>query len=178
MNRLACVFSMVVLGCGVDTNPQITVAASPGGKADGQDRSDRDCKIVLRTLSQPNGLPTHSADGVNWVVYSGRIDVADDAEGAPRALFTSRSTNGWWQVDSVPIDGAAAGYQRYQFTLDRHTVPGGDSTAWRSFRIEVVPFLATNGDRLFDHNRYPGDFDNYVINMNRTSYGDDPAICH
>lgn len=165
-------------GCTIDSASDVTEAAAPGGKADGTDAADRSCQIVLRTLGQPSGLPSHSSDGVNWVVYEGHVDVADGAEGVPMALFSSRSTNGWWQVDAVPVAGADPGYQRYTFTLDRKTVPMGDNTSWRSMRIEVVPFLATDSGRLFDHNRYPSDFENYVITKDNTRYGDDLAVCH
>jgi hypothetical protein len=178
MHRLAFAVSLLILGCGVDAEPEVTTAAAPGAKADGQDAADRDCSIVLRTLAQPYGLPSNQVNGTNWVVYAGTVDVADGAEGTPRALFASRSTNGWWQVDAVPVDGGEPGYQRYLFTLDRNTVPMGDNTAWRNMHIEVVPFLAIDGGRLFDHNRHTGDFENYVITKDRTRYGDDPAACH
>jgi hypothetical protein len=169
--------SAAAIGCAADL-PDISEADAPGGKADGSDAADHGCQIVLRTLGQPSGLPGHRVDGVNWVVYEGNVDVADGADGSPMALFSSRSTHGWWQVDAVPVAGGEPGYQRYKFTLDRNTVPMGDSTSWRSMRIEVVPFLATDGGRLFDHNRYPSDFENYTITQYNTHYGDDLAVCH
>jgi len=170
--------SVLVLGCGIEAESDVTDSFAPGAKADSADSADHDCKIVLRTWAQPFGLPTNHVDGDTWVVYEGTLDVADDADGAPRVLFSSRSTPGWWQIGAVPVSGASSGYQRYAFTLDRNTVLAGFSPAWREMRIELVPFLATSGHRLFDHNRYPNDYDNYVITADHQSYGDDPAVCH
>ncbi len=177
--RLTSLCFILATGCMAADDVEPTPAAAPEIKADGTDAADRGCQLVLRTLAQPFGLPSHSVNGVNWVVYEGTIDVAEGADGAPAALFASRSTNGWWKVVAEPVAGGEPGYQRYRFTLDRNTVPMGDNTSWRTMRIEVIPFLErADGSRLFDHNRYRDDFANYVITKDETRYGDDPAVCH
>jgi hypothetical protein len=174
---------LFVFACGAcvveSAEPEWTSASAPDTKADGSDRSDRDCQIVLRSLAQPFGLPAHSVDGVNWVVYEARVDVDETAIGTPTLLFSSKYTTNWWQLTGVPVDGGAPGYQRYSFTLDQKTVPMGDSSSWRSMRFEVIPLLSlADGGRLFDHNRFRGDFENYVITVHETRFGDDPAACH
>jgi hypothetical protein len=172
-------FVSLLAACAVSEDEAPTPASGPEIKADGNDAADRGCQIVLRTLAQPGGLPSNNVNGVNWVVYHGFVDVAEGAAGTPAALFASRSTNGWWKVTAQPVDGAVDGYQRYRFVLDRNTVPMGDSTSWRSMRIDVIPYLeGADGSRLFDHNRYTDDFANYVLTKDETRYGDDPAACH
>jgi hypothetical protein len=169
---------VVALSACAATTDEASLVDGPGAKADGLDRADRTCRVVLRTLAQPFGLPTHSFEGANWVVWEGRFDVQDSVEGTPYAMFTSRSTNGWWRVPAVAIDGAQHGHQRYSFRLDRHTVVAGESTAWRDFRIEVLPYVeAEDGARLFDHNRLPDDFANYVLDRDRTTWVDDQSVC-
>jgi hypothetical protein len=168
----------LLCACIADEEPSSMATAGPGAKADGLDRADRQCRVVLRTLGQPFGLPTSSVDGVNWVVWEGTLDVADDADEVPAVLFTSRSANGWWRIPAKPVIGALDGYQRYSFRLDQKTVPGGDSTAWRGFRIEVIPYLeGEDGSRLFDHNRLSNDFENYVLDQHRTYWQDDANVC-
>ncbi len=151
-------------------------------KSDGSDAADRGCQIVLRTLAQPSGLPSHKVDGVNWVVFEGLVDIAagaDDGDVLTAVLFESPFTDDWLKVYAEPIGGAPVGYRRQLFTLDRYTVPMGDNSSWRSMRIQVIPFLERgDGSRLFDHNRLSGDFENYVLTKDQTSYGDDPAVCH
>jgi hypothetical protein len=171
--------SIVAFGCAADPAASNLVETSgPGAKADSADTADRDCRVVMRTLDQPFGLPTNYVNGATWVVYDAMVDVANDAEGAPRVMFSSNSTDGWWQLEGTPVDGGADGYQRYQFTLDRNTVAAGDSTAWREMRIDVVALLETEGARLFDHNRFPGDFDNFTITEDSDRFADDPNVCY
>jgi hypothetical protein len=177
-----CLASLFTIGCAASEDGSFelepTPAAGPELKVDGGDAADRDCRLVLRTLQQPFGLPSNAANGVNWVVYHGMIDVADDADGIPAALFASNSTNGWWRVVATHVGDGEPGYQRYRFILDRNTVPMGDSTAWRHMRINVIPYLERADGRIFDHNRYRGDFENYVITKDESRYGDDLAVCH
>ena len=180
LTSFSLVSSLFVVACATsaeDVEP--APAAAPEIKADGGDAADRGCQIVLRTLGQPSGLPSNYADGANWVVFEGMVDVAEGADGVPAAVFASRSTNGWWKVDAEPVAGGQPGYHQYRFVLDRKTVPMGDNTSWRNMRIEVIPYLeGADGSRLFDHNRYPGDYDNYVLTAWESRYGDDPAVCH
>jgi hypothetical protein len=149
------------------------------GKADGvSDAADCECRVKLRSLAQPFGLPTNTFAGRNWVVWSGVVDVASGEfeGGQPSVMYWSQwlPDGQWSTVPAVPIDGGPPGFDRYEFTLDVFTVPGGDNIAWRDLSIEVIPFVETaDGSRFFDHNRHSGPFDNYVLNADASTINDD-----
>ena len=60
---------------------------------------------------------------------------------------------------------ATGGFVRYDVVIDDHVPgPGMSGTALTRATIQVAPVLDLDGGgRLFDHNRNPGDFDNYVV---------------
>jgi len=177
--ELALLFSIIAfVGCG--TGPSDGEALTPAvGKRDSLDAADRSCAIVLRDLGQPDGMPGHTVNGTHWVVFEGHLDVATDVQGTPAVLVQSVGIADWREVSASPVQGAPAGFQRYRFTLDDETVPMGDNASWREMRIEVAPFVRlANGARLFDHNRRPGDLDNYALTAGASRIEDEPAICH
>ncbi|MFW5739421.1 MAG: DUF6209 family protein, partial [Myxococcota bacterium] len=91
----------------------------------------------------------------------------------------SGSDNTWWQVEAEAVD-APDGQNLYAFRLDEHTVADGMSmTSLMRTRIELAPAIVMPDDsRLFDHNRNPGDFDNYVLNSdNSWSIENDLSVC-
>ncbi len=157
------------------------------GSADGTDAADRACNVVLRDLArvpgEGGGYENVCAGGACWYVWEGTLDVSDAAvsEGAvPEVTYQSGSDQTWWVSGTTPISGAASGYQRYAVRLFEHTVsPGMSFSALMRTRIQVAPYLRTrNGGRLFDHNRNPGDFDNYLLVVDNAWRIDaDPSVC-
>ena len=142
------------------------------GKADSNDKADRNCAVVLRRFGQPHGLPSNRVGGTNWVVFEGWVDVHDGTVEAPSVLFSSPHT-AWQSVAGEATPGAPDGFRRYAFKLSDGTLPMGDSTAWKEMRIELVPFLPRPTGRLFDHNRNFDDFANYVVDANAPAIPDD-----
>lgn len=166
-----------------------TVAASAPmlGVPGGQDAADHECNVVLRSLArvpgntggyQTNCVPNSSC----WYVWQGVLELSDaavDADANPVVLFQSGSDKTWWKVEAEPMDDPD-GRNLFAFTLDEHTVADGMSmTSLMRTRIEVTAAIEMPDDsRLFDHNRNPGDFDNYVLNAdNSWSVKDDLSVC-
>ena len=154
----------------------------------GGDYSDHDCTVVLRDVARvPNGTGGYEVNEVGTArtyVWEGHLDVARDTvdDGAIPAVIYHASTasDTWYEVDATPTDGAPTGYQRYTFRIDEHTPTEGMSmTSLMRTEILLIPLLRTaDGDRLFDHNRRPGDFDNYVLDAdNLWSVADDDGTC-
>ncbi len=159
-------------------------AGAPGaGKADGLDGADRGCRVVLREVSRrSDGRGGFELEGGNQV-WSGSVDVAVDALKAgavPGVVFRSSMDVGsrWWQKGMAPVGGARDGFQRFAFRIHEHTPNPGMSGIDR-LRIDLIPFLAfTDGGRIFDHNRLPGEFDNYVLDKNNQwRVPGDSALC-
>ncbi len=166
-------------------------AAEPNPNV-GRDRADHDCTVVLRQVSRgrlPDGrLETSCSegDGQCWYVWRGTMDVSSSAlaQGSiPVLLYKSAWDNHWWEVEATAEEednGTSGSFRRFSFRIAAHTAAEGASmsTLMRT-RIELVPALvAPNGDRLFDHNRNPGDFDNYVLDSNNNwVLSDAPAVC-
>ncbi len=189
MRVLIALSSLCLAACGAQ-------AWSPGGlspaaapyspSTGGSDSPDRVCTVVLREVARlPNGTggyEVNEVDGQRWIVWEGALDVAIDAVEAgavPAAIF--QDVHGqWWEVEATAATDSPAGYQRYSFWLDEQTVTEGMSTsALSGVSLELVPFVrTTSGDRLFDHNRNPGDFDNYVLDSaNGWAVEDDGEAC-
>lgn len=156
------------------------------GAADGGDSADHACHIVLRELARvpaTGGYASECVDGACWFVWQGYLDVSDAAiaDGAvPEVTYQSGSDPSWWVVSAEPAGAGTAGYQRFSFRIAEHTVgPGMSTTSLMRTRIQVAPYLVTaGGGRLFDHNRNPGDFDNYWLTSdNAWAIADDPTAC-
>ncbi len=190
MRALFALSAVTLAACQADAwTPvgQLTPATAPySPDASGSDSPDRACTVVLREAARlsngTGGYQVHEVDGQRWIVWEGVVDVAASAvaEGAqPAALF--QDVHGqWWEVEAIASDDSPAGYQRYGFWLDEQTVTEGMSTsALLAAQMELVPFVRTvAGDRLFDHNRNPGDFDNYVLEAgNGWAVSDDGEAC-
>jgi glucose/arabinose dehydrogenase len=110
------------------------------GKADSGDEPDRLCRIVLREVKS---------------LGEGVLDVDTvelDNGGSPVVMFTFDGIEFLELRNLATVDGGVNGYQRFKFEIpDR----GGD-------QVEIIPYLKVDGGRLFDHNRNPGDLDNYI----------------
>jgi len=192
MRVLVALTALSLSACGAALEPWETVAdAAPttapySPDASFQDSSDHDCAVVLRDVARlsngTGGYQVNDVDGQRWIVWEGTLDVSEQAidDGAmPAAIF--QDVHGqWWEVEASALADSPAGYHSYGFWLDEWTVTEGMSTsALDTTSFELVPFVRTAaGDRLFDHNRNAGDFDNYLLDRgNGWSVADDGAAC-
>jgi hypothetical protein len=138
------------------------------GKADGGDKADASCQIVLRNIGRqpgPDGYLTQCTAGVcNWV-WAGTVEIAEGLAGKVRVLYRRVGDPTWWQVDAAPAANAQPGFQRHDFTIHEHLVgPDATGAELSATTIELMPFLElADGTRLFDHNRRPGAFENYLL---------------
>ena len=134
-----------------------------------EDGADRDCRIVLLELARPsNGMGGWETLGSTWV-WRGHLDVRTselDAGARPSVLFHYGSDPTWWEAPLTPATGARAGFTRFSFALHDHVPsPGMSGTSLTRAVVEVIPVLVRGEHRLFDHNRNPGEWDNYVLNL-------------
>ncbi len=153
------------------------------GQADGTDASDRACRVVLRDAGRrPDGRGGYETRDGGWL-WAGTIDVAegDAADARPAVLYRSTMEPGtWWSIEATAADGAPDGYRRFTFELAAHLPgPGLSGTALSRAQVELIPvLLGARGERLFDHNRLPGDLDNYRLDAgNGWSVGPAPEVC-
>lgn len=181
MRRLACAL-VLFAGCAVTDGDHTTDATAPLVGIDGStDHADRDCHVVLRELARlRDGGFGYQTNGGSWI-WQGAIDIssAAAAEGlAPAMLYHVGADPTWHLVQATPSDGAPAGFERWAIRLDEG-LPGPATPDLPGARVELVPLLALGGGgRLFDHNRNPGDFDNYALSWDRDfAIGRADAVC-
>lgn len=154
--------------------------APQAGKADGTDRADYDCQVVLRDVGRKAGSPFATKDG--WIVWSGSVDVAQAALDAGAEVGVLYHRGGpWYEADIIPpSDG-----NRYGFEMWYGISTGGEGGLnWQQMKIDFVPFLRMpDGTRVFDHNANRDPFANYVLDY---SWGpgrwpftliQDPNVC-
>ena len=161
--------AVLPLACAVaDGGDAIRDASAPLVGVDGStDAADRACHVVLREFERArNGPFTYQTNGASWV-WEGFVDVSEaaTAEGLePRLLFHVDGDATWHVADALPSDAVApSGFVRWRVRLDQG-VPGPSTPDVTTTQVQVVPFLALDGGgRLFDHNRFPGELDNYVL---------------
>lgn len=166
-----------------------TVAASAPmlGVPGGQDAADHACNVVLRSVARVpgngGGYETNCVPGSScWYIWDGTLELSDEAAeigATPIVLFQSGSDQTWWKVTGKALP-STDGRNLFSFRLDEHTVPDGMSmTSLMRTKIQLAPAIEMPDDsRLFDHNRNPGDFDNYVLDSNNSwSIGDDVSVC-
>jgi hypothetical protein len=165
-----------VAGGGVATTAPLLVGSS--------DAADTSCSVVLRSAARPNGV--QGAYEIDWTtggyyVFAGSVDVSDAAAKDAAAVGVAYLSGGaWYDVTATKSVGAPAGFQRYAFRIANHTVMSGTSTtSLMRYRLELAPYVrGTAGGRLFDHNRNPGAFDNYVLDgSDAWSIAEAPAVC-
>ena len=142
------------------------------------DQADRSCNVVLR------GLERNPQPAGTWT-WSGAIEISNAAaaEGlVPSVIYESTADNNsaWHEVLATPATtGATVGYTRFDVTLaDYLPEPGMSATAITNSKIQVVPFIhLAGGGRLFDHNRNPGELDNYTMTYPDFAIWQDPTVC-
>jgi hypothetical protein len=185
----AVVGSLTMAACGAEHATTQQSSAAPDtsarkllGNPDGSDGADRSCNVILRQAwvnQNRGGYETHcDSNNVCWIVMRGTIDISQvgNLEGdRPLVMSLSTSDNAWHTTPAVAMDGAPIGYSRWQYELDSNTstLNGPNQT------VQVIPYLQTGtGSRLFDHNRLPGAFDNYVLDPNAIwAIADDETTC-
>jgi len=185
MSRLASVVALVALvGC-VEASQESTSATAPApliGVDGSTDTADRACNIILRSLARnSDGAGGYETNGDSWV-WTGTLDVAAPAlvDGStPHVLYHWGSDPAWYEGTVTESSGGPGGYARYIVRLTHDLVgPGMSSTAITTANIQVVPYLAlATGGRLFDHNRNPGDLDNYSMTYPTFAVELDDAVC-
>jgi hypothetical protein len=166
----------------VETDASAPLISADGGQ--GGDRADRSCTIVLRDLARrADDRGGYQTQGGNWVWF-GALDVARpalDAGARPAVIYRPNANEDWYEAPAAAAAGAPLGFERFAFRLAEHTspMPSMSGSAIAAARMEVVPFLAMpDGSRVFDHNRNPGDFDNYVLAAsNGFRVVDEPGAC-
>ncbi len=172
MPRLPLLLALcAAAACVDDPTAEPTAAPAPLTGVDGAvDQADRSCHVVLRDLARlSNGTGGYQTSGTSWI-WEGDVELsaAAVADGATAAvLFQYGSDPTWYQVATTPsTTPATPGFARVHVRLDDHLPgPGMSGTSLTNARIQVMPFARlAGGGRLFDHNRVPGDFDNYQVN--------------
>jgi hypothetical protein len=151
----------------VETDASAPLISADGGQS--ADRADRACQIVLRDLARrSDDRGGYQTQGGNWIWF-GSVDVTRPALNAgarPAVIYRPNANEDWYEAPATGTSGAGPGFERFAFKLAEHTspMPSMSGSSLAASRMEVVPFLAMpDGSRVFDHNRNPGDFDNYVL---------------
>jgi Family of unknown function (DUF6209) len=181
---LFLLYLFTVISCSENGSENENIIVAPViGNYDGNDLSDHNCSVVLLQVSrQSNGTGGYIDDGSSWIWF-GQIDVSTDIienGNIPKVAFHSGSLNDWHESDCHKIPGASNGFQRFEFELDSYLPgPGMGGTAITQSVIELIPFISmSNGDRLFDHNRNNGEFDNYLLSVdNNWSLANSGDLC-
>jgi hypothetical protein len=175
--RIPALITLVVLSCSCAA-PEPSVgravrgsAPNLTGKADAADQADRSCQIVLRSVDRragDNGYETQcTAGGCNWI-WDAEVEISKEIKGATVHLLYRRVGDPtWWQVDAIPAAHSQPGFVRHKLSIHEHLFgPSATEAELAAARIEVMPYLELpDGARLYDHNRRPGDFDNYVLEL-------------
>ncbi len=147
------------------------------------DAADTSCNVVLRTAGRvadaTGGYEVDATTG--QVVFTGVVDLAEAATASATSVGVAYSSGGaWYDVTASASAGAPAGFRRYAFRIDRDTAAAGASTTSLSgLSLQLAPYArGAAGGRLFDHNRNPAPFANYVLDAaDAWSITDAPAVC-
>jgi hypothetical protein len=163
--------SLLLVGCVTSPPPETTsTAPAPLVGIDGShDQADHGCHVVLRDLGRAgNGMGGYQTSGTSWI-WAGTVEISTETAAAglvPVVMYQYGSDPSWRQATAAPSAVTpTAGFARFNITLDQG-LPGPDlsGSALATAKVQVVPYVQmAEGGRLFDHNRHPGDLDNYVI---------------
>jgi len=172
------------MGCAdPDSNPEpfhVATASAPRvGAADSLDDADSRCQVVLRDVRRVldgDAVRESCVGGDCWWVFRGTVDIVDEVtiDGRREILFSASSDSQWHRLTSLEqVGGAPAGYTRFAFELDQQTVADDGAT------LRVIPYVAMDSGRLFDHNRIVDTFAAYDLRSgNAFSVLNDGTACH
>jgi hypothetical protein len=160
---MRCLAFVLLAACAASPELETSAPAPLVGVDGSHDQADRSCNIVLRELLPDHG-PLHT--------YSGTIEVSQAAAAeslTPSLMIKGAGQTSWTAIAATAsTQTATPGFARF----DVH-VPDGLTAP-----IDVVPYIAMpQGGRLFDHNRNPGDLDNYSITAPDYSIWQNPTVC-
>lgn len=155
------------------------------GRADSGDASDRQCQVVLRSVNRLPEDGGFQTNGRGQWVWEAQVDVARNllVRGGVEVGVLYRSTadnlSTWWRVTGEPVAGGEGQFQRYRVRIKEGGFgPGLSGTALSRSVLELIPLVDQRGARLFDHNRMPGDLENYRLTLdNQWSVGEAPGVC-
>lgn len=168
--------------CGSEPAPEPETVAAPNiGPADSAsgDVADRDCMVVLREVHRLEDKigdsdefgnveieeATNCVDRRCWRIFEGTFDVdaeiAKDAEAG--VIYRSREGD-FFVAEAQSVPGGVEGFERFEFRLDENTiVTGVPSMTEARAHLEVIPFVKVSNTRIFDHNVFEGDEENYEL---------------
>ncbi|MBS1118378.1 MAG: hypothetical protein H6Q90_606 [Deltaproteobacteria bacterium] len=176
---------VLLVGCadaGIADDSEVTSEAPLIGVDGSHDQADRSCNVVLRDLRRNSIGFSYESVGSSWV-WQGTVEISEAALGeglVPQVLYQSGSDPAWHRATATPVsEPATPGYARFTVRLTEGLPgPGMSGTALGNTRIQVVPYLPlAAGGRLFDHNRHPSDFDNYLVTSPEFAISSAAAVC-
>jgi hypothetical protein len=179
---LALAASSLVISCAAGGDDAEVTTAPLVGVDGSKDQADRGCHVVMRQLARTGSAFTWETEGSSWV-WSGSVAISEAAasEGLVPSVMYRMAPSGTWSTVQATESTAPAtlGYVRYDVRLHQGLPgPGWSGTSLSNARIEVVPYLALpEGGRLFDHNRYRSDFENYMLSSPNLAVGSDASVC-
>jgi Family of unknown function (DUF6209) len=169
-------YALLLLAACADAPVESTAPAPLVGVDGSHDQADRNCNIVLRGLERVSTGSGFLTNGSSWV-WQGTIEISEAAaaDGLVPSVIYQSGTATWFTASATPSSAAATpGYARFDIRID-HDLPGPSTTA---SDVQVVPLIAMpEGGRLFDHNRNPGDLDNYVMTSPDYAVWGDGSVC-
>jgi len=184
MNRLLPLLLAVLLSAacaGPADDGAVASTAAALGKADSPDSADHACQVVLRSVGRAPGGNDYETDCEGHdcqYVWRGAVDVAEalPVTSSVHVLYHLSSDPTWWEVEAHADTASTPGFRRYAFALaDQLFGPGFDAAG---ATIQLVAFVRdADGGRLFDHNRFPGDFDNLALTADGGFAGNDGGVC-
>jgi hypothetical protein len=178
------VAAVLLVGCVTSSTSEDTAQAPLVGIDGSHDQADHGCHVVLRDLARAgNGLGGYATSGSSWI-WSGTVELSTETAAAglvPTVMYQSGSDPAWHEATAVASGQAATvGFARFTISIDQGLPgPGMSGTSLANSKIQVVPFVRLpEGGRLFDHNRHPGDLDNYVMNAgDGLAIASDGSVC-
>jgi len=179
---------LLAVACATDTEADAAGGAAVEstqaslGKADSTDVADSGCKVVLRSAGRVpggDGYKTDCSSGTCQFVWEGQIDVAEDVppDATVHLQYHRTDSADWWEVMAQSVSATTTGFRRYDFVVGDH-VFGPDEQSAGAPNIEIVAFIRySDGARLFDHNRFPGVFENHLLTPQNDFSTNDGGVC-
>ncbi len=152
------------------------------GKTDSKDQADQGCRVVLRSVGRvpgDDGYQTDCSSGSCLYVWEGAVDIAQEvpADVTVHVQYHLATSSDWWEVEALPSSAVIPGFRRHDFVMSDHLF-GPDKQDGDAPSIELVAFIRySDGARLFDHNRFSGDFANHKLAKDNGFASNDGGVC-